>query len=294
MELLEIIPCNITESNINRYLVSGGHITDKERIIALFKESVKGRHPNTSGRNINHDGKEGHWLEKQFGVRHNADNKPDLYGYELKNQTTSKITFGDWLANRYIFKEPSYLHLFNGDTATERRDSFIKIFGKPNLQKGGRYSWSGEPCPKIMRFNKFGQILEITPEKDIVVIYDFSQDQRKDKSTIIPIELQNSRVELARWFGERLPSSEDKGTPLKFKLESKFNDKGWFTCKKDISGAYKEICFGDPINFDTWIELVEQGIVFFDSGMYEGNSRFYSIWRTDNPFWDSLIVERYQ
>jgi len=267
---------------------------NKEHIITTFLENVKGKHPNTSGLNSGHDGKEGHWLEKQFGIIHNANNSADIYGYELKNQTTSKTTFGDWSANRYIFNDPEYLHLFNGNTVIERRDSFLLIFGKSNLKKGGRYSWSGEPCPKIMGFNKFGQILEITPEKDIVVVYDFSQDQREDKSNIVPTPLQSGRIELARWFGEKSPSSKAKDKCLKAKLEDKFNDKGWFTCKKDSSGAYEEICFGNPINFDTWIELVAQGIVFFDSGMYAGNNRPYSQWRSNNSFWESLIVERYQ
>ena len=40
--------------------------------------------------------------------------------------------------------------------------------------------------------------------------------------------------------------------------------------------------------------LVIQGIVFFDSGMYEGNPRPYSQWRANNNLWDSLIIESYE
>lgn len=266
----------------------------KERIIEMFRDQVKGKYPETDGANVNHDGKGGHWLEKQFGINHNAANCADLFGYELKNETTSKTTFGDWSANRYIFNDPEYLYLFEGKSALERRDSFLKVFGKPNLKKNGRYSWSGEPCPKVGDFNKFGQKLDITPERDIVVIYDFSSDEREDKYSIVPTQFQNGMIILARWFGENSPTSNRQDKCLKYKLEDKFNDMGWFTCKKDSNGVYKEICFGGPINFDSWIELVEKGIVFFDSGMYEGNPRPYSQWRSNNSFWDSLIIERYE
>ncbi|PEZ76372.1 LlaMI family restriction endonuclease [Bacillus sp. AFS017274] len=266
-------------------------MTGKDRIIEIFRENVKGRRPYTFGAHANHDGREGHWLEQQFGVEPNANNNADLYGYELKNQTTSKTTFGDWSANRYVFDDPAFSRLFRGNTKPLRQDIFVRIFGKPNPEKGGRYSWSGEPCPKIRGYNRFGQRLVITVDRDIVAIYDFNQDQRPDKFNIVPREFQNGIVELARWFGEYEPSYRDKC--LKSKLEDKFNDMGWFTCKKGLDGTYQEICFGDPINFDTWIELVEQGIVFFDSGMYEGNFRPYSQWRSNNSFWDSLIVEKY-
>ena len=48
------------------------------------------------------------------------------------------------------------------------------------------------------------------------------------------------------------------------------------------------------MNYNEWIELVKQGIVFFDSGMYQGNKRPYSQWRANNNFWDSLITETYE
>lgn len=81
---------------------------------------------------------------------------------------------------------------------------------------------------------------------------------------------------------------------LKDKLEDKFNQKGWFTCKKDSEGKYNQICFGGTFNFDQWLDLVAKGIVFFDSGMYQGNKRPYSQWRANNKYWDSLITERYE
>jgi hypothetical protein len=31
-----------------------------------------------------HCGSEGHWLENQMGLVHNSNNKPDIFGYEMK------------------------------------------------------------------------------------------------------------------------------------------------------------------------------------------------------------------
>ena len=39
-------------------------MNEKEMIIDLFRQNVKGRIPNTSCCNIHHDGKNGHWLEQ--------------------------------------------------------------------------------------------------------------------------------------------------------------------------------------------------------------------------------------
>lgn len=268
-------------------------MTEKEKIIQMFMKNVKGKCPDISEKNPNHDGSEGHWLEQQFGIEANADNLADIYGYELKNETTSKTTFGDWSANIYVFTDEKYSYLFNGINKKEKQNSFLKIFGKPNEKKDGRYSWSGTPCPKIDKYNDFGQILYITDQKDIVAMYSFSKDKRLNKEYIVPKELQKENLILAKWFGEKSPTNKKGDKCLKAKLEDKFNDKGWFTCKKDPYGVYYKICFGNPINFDSWIKLVKQGIVFFDSGMYEGNARPYSQWRANNNFWNSLIIEEY-
>lgn len=268
--------------------------SSKTMLIQLFRDNVKGKTPDVTGRNIRHDGREGNWLEEQFGKMPDADNHADFFGYELKNETSSKTTFGDWSANRYIFKTGTYTHCFSGNSTSERQDSFCSIFGKPNEDRDGRCSWSGIPCPTIHGYNSFGQKLIIDANKDIVALYSYSQDMRINKSVIVPSILQKDNLEIARWFGQTSPSSKQADKCLKDKLEDKFNDKGWFTCKKDAFGRYYEICFGNPFNYNDWIELVRRGIVFFDSGMYQGNKRPYSQWRANNTYWDSLIVERYQ
>lgn len=269
-------------------------MTAKEDIIELFMKNVKGKSPNVERTNERHDGRLGHWLEQQFGVTANADNEADLMGYELKNETSSKTTFGDWSANIYVFTSSKYSPLFDGENKHEKQDSFVKIFGKPNEEKGGRYSWSGSPCPKIDHYNDFGQILAVESNNDIVALYSYSKDKRPDKSDIVPEELQIENLEIARWYGEHSPTTKRRDKCLKAKLEDKFNDKGWFTCKTDENGEYDRICFGEPVNYEDWIDLVKKGIVFFDSGMYEGNYRPYSQWRANNKFWDSLITETYK
>lgn len=266
-------------------------MNDKLKIIEIFNNRIKGKLPNTSNSNAAHDGKEGHWLEEQFGITHNASNTPDLFGYELKNQTSSKTTFGDWSANEYIFTDNKYAHIFNSNIQLENRDKFLKIFGKANLDKGGRHSWSGEPCPKINIYNSFGQKLVVTASGDIHAVYSFKNDTRPNKEVLIPKDLQGDIV-LAKWYGSKKPIGSRHKT-LKEKLEDKFNQKGWIVCKKDCHGRYHKICFGKPITFDNWIKLVKTGDVFFDSGMYEGNSRPYSQWRANNQLWDKLIEEEF-
>lgn len=268
-------------------------MTPEEQIVAIFRERVRGHRPILVGRNERHDGREGHWLETQFGISANASNQPDLFGFELKDQTSSKTTFGDWSANVYIFTDPQYSTLFQGNTKAQKQNSFLRVFGRPNPEKGGRYSWSGSPCPRIDRFNPYGQKLEILSNGDICAIYRFSEDTRTNKADIIPSALQQEDLIIARWYGRTSPSTRRTDKCLRAKLEDKFNRRGWFTCKKDATGAYCEICFGDPINYDNWLDLVRRGIVFFDSGMYEGNDRPYSQWRAENSFWDSLIRRRY-
>lgn len=268
-------------------------MSNKEKLIEIFKKNVQGKIPDVSNKNKNHDGKFGHWLEQQFGITANGKNEADILGYELKNETSSgKTTFGDWSANMYIFKTGQYSTLFEGKTMPEKQDSFCRMFGKKNPKKNGRYSWSGSPVPKINRYNEFGQIMVINKNKDIEIHYSYDKDKRSNKEAIIPKELQKDIIILAIWYGTTSPNSKDK--TLKSKLEKKFNNLGWFTCKTDNTGAYRKICFGSPITFENWIKLVENGIVYFDSGMYVGNKRPYSQWRADNNYWDSLIEDCFE
>lgn len=197
----------------------------KAKLIEIFRTKIKGKSPDVTGRNERHDGKYGHWLEQQFGVSSNGNNAPDLWGYELKNETTSKTTFGDWSANEYIYKNPAYSSVFRGYDTVTKRNVFLRIFGKSNMEKNGRYSWSGSPCPKISGYNSFGQILSIEANGDIVALYSYSQDRRENKDEIVPELLRQEDLVLARWYGRFSPSTRETDKCLKAKLEDKFNDK---------------------------------------------------------------------
>lgn len=248
---------------------------NKQKIISTFRSSIKGKRSDTLKSNAKHDGKDGHWLEKEMGLKLNASNSPDFLGFEMKNDTTGKTTFGDWSADYYVFTDPQY---------QLQRDDFLKIFGKPNLSKGERCSWSGEPCPQIGKMNLFGQTLEVDTDNNIFAKYSYSMDKRSDKKEIVPERFRKDNIVLAKWDAHS----------IKKKLENKFNQNGWFKCLKDKNGVYYSIVFGNPINYDNWIKLVRSGDVFFDSGMYQGNPRPYSQWRATNKFWDSLITSRYE
>lgn len=266
----------------------------KRSLIKIFQEKVKNKVPDVADKNVKHDGKYGNWLEEQFGKSPDADNHADFWGYELKNETSSKTTFGDWSANIYIFKDKGFKHLFDGETTSEKQDSFCRIFGTPNPKKNNRCSWSGAVVPKINKYNAYGQKLVVDENSDIIAYYSFSQDERENKDLIVPTEFQRDNLVLAKWFGKTSPTDKQEDKCLKEKLEDKFNVNGWFTCKKDAEGKYSKICFGEPIDFDTWIDLVNKGIVFLDSGMYETNRRPYSQWRASNEFWNSLITDEYE
>jgi hypothetical protein len=242
-------------------------------IIKRFRKYVRGRKPAFSSVNINHDGRGGYWLEKQMGIAHNARNSPDIMGYEMKNNTPSKTSFGDWSAHYYIFKDKEY---------GLNRNRFMSVFGKYNPRKR-RYSWSGSPIPKINVYNDFGAILLVDKSDNIKIYYNFRKDARTNKRSLVPRKLQKSRLLLAQWDAKW----------MRIKVENKFNKAGWFKCIKDADGFYTKIVFGDPISYKLWLKGVRKGLIFFDSGMYQGNSRNYSQWRADNSYWDLLVTETY-
>jgi len=245
---------------------------NKEEIISLFRAKVLGKRPQRVEGEA--DGAQGHWLERQFGITPNADNAPDLLGYELKNDTKGKTTFGDWQATVYIF---------DSESGSCTRSEFLRLFGAPNPEKNGRYSWSGKPSPNIKRWNDFGQRLLVDEIGGVYAVYCFAKDIRPNKETLIPQRYKSGLVTLAYWDPDRLRDL----------VERKFNVKGWFKCLKDDAGAYVEIAFGSPIDFQVFSAGVRSGDIYLDSGMYEGNPRPYQQWRADNSFWFSLIVDRH-
>lgn len=250
---------------------------NKQKIIALFRQNVRGKIADVSAANIGHDGKYGHWLEAAMNIKRNNSNTPDLLGFEMKNATLSKTTFGDWSADYRLFSKRS------GGEITQ--DEFLKYFGQPNAEYRGRLAWSGRICPnKVGPFSFGGQKLEVDDSDNISAVYSFSQDKRPSKHTIIPIRYQKDNLVLARWSANL----------MRKRVESKFNQNGWFKCSTNPqTKMYTEIVFGDPITFENWIAYVRSGDVIFDSGMHQGNDRPYANWRSSNTFWIKLITSRY-
>ena len=148
---------------------------DKQYIIRLFNNNVKGVDICTEDENKKHSGKEGHWLETKMGIKHNANNEPDINGYEMK-KSSKKITVGDFTANEYAFSgknKRNFINTLNNwtDEIKLSRSDFIKTFGNPNPNKNNRYSWSGKCVPKYNSWNSNGQTLTINEHDDIIVYY---------------------------------------------------------------------------------------------------------------------------
>jgi hypothetical protein len=258
---------------------------DKLFIISLFNNNVKGMDPCIEGMNEKHCGKEGHWLEKKMGIAHNSKNEPDIRGYEMK-KSSNKISLGDYSASEYAFSgknKRQYINSANNWTDDIRitRTEFIMYFGNPNPNKNNRYSWSGMCVPKYGELNENGEILEISPENDILAYYSFSRDSRESK-VHFPEYLQKDNILIAIWKSDKLNKN----------INNKFNKKGFFMCKK-TGNTYTSISFGKPFDADYFIECIKNRKVIFDSGMYQGNNRNYSQFRGGQTFWNDLITEEY-
>lgn len=258
------------------------HSNSKQDIIRRFRDHVKGK-PIVTGGHAKHCGKEGHWLEKAMGLAPNAKNAPDIGGYEMK-KNSKKISFGDYSAHEYLFsKDRPTLVQYNNDDFSCTRVEFLHMFGKPNPKKNNRYAWSGACVPKFGAWNAFGQTLEITPEKDIVAYYSHAHDTR-DATLLNPWLQTRPQIMIAVWKYDRMRKN----------IEDKFNDKGFFICKKSAD-VYHTICFGTPFNYDDFLAAVSNNKIIFDSGMYEGNTRNYSTFRSNaNDFWNERITEEYE
>ena len=271
--------------NMNNILQKEREIDiDKQQIIKIFNDNVKGVVICLQGQNINHCGKEGHWLETKMGITHNAKNEPDINGYEMK-KSSSKTTLGDFSASEYAFSGKNKRNTINNlnnwtDEIQISKSEYIKTFGNLNQNKNNRYSWSGSCVPTYNNWNSNGQIITINENNDIIIYYSFSNDTRS-KKVDFPIFLKNDNIVIALWKSEK----------MKHHINNKYNKKGFFICKK-IGNKYEKICFGRSFNFEYFIECIKNKKIIFDSGMYDGNSRNYSQFR-GSYFWNELIIEEY-
>jgi hypothetical protein len=260
--------------------------TDKLYIIELFRKNVKGKTIDLEKYNSKHCGKEGHWLEKQMHINHNSKNEPDINGYEMK-KCSKKITFGDFSASEYLFsKNKIYINEkneWNNELVNITRDAFIKFFGTQKPLKHNRYSWSGNCVPSYNSWNTCGQMLTITDNNDIYIYYSYSKDTRNDIKINFPTYLKKDNILIVIWKNEKIRENINK----------KFNKNGFFIIKK-IENTYEKICFGKKFDYECFIEGIKKYQVIFDSGMFMGNTRNYSHFRSsNNTFWENLIIEEY-
>tara|TARA_B100000073_G_C23683375_1_gene553463 strand:+ start:14 stop:910 length:897 start_codon:yes stop_codon:yes gene_type:complete len=243
---------------------------DMKIIVETFNVNVRGK---KYEKDLNHNcGSEGHWLEKQMGIMPNSNNEPDKLGYEQKKDS-NKITFGDWRASEYIFESKKLT-----------KDEFLRMFGSPNPKKNNRYSWSGKVFPKYsLKYNYAGQRIRFLENEDLVIEYSYLNDTREEKLSFREDFKTTEVIELARW--------------TKCKLEKhilrKFGVKGFYICKKNKENVYDKICFGKVLDFQFFKTGLENNKIILDSGMYQGNSRYYSQFRADKSLWYELLTEEY-
>ena len=259
---------------------------DKLNIIELFRKNIKDKKIELEKYNNKHCGKEGYWLEKQMNIKHNSLNEPDIHGYEMKKDS-KKITFGDFSASEYLFsKDKKYINDTNkwdADLVNITKDQFIKFFGTQKILKNNRYSWSGSCIPTYNNWNTCGQKLTVTYENDICILYSYSEDKRDDIKINFPYYLKKDNILIVIW----------KNKKMREHINKKFNNKGFFIIKK-YENTYNKICFGKKFDYECFIDGIKNKIVFFDSGMYIGNNRNYSQFRScTGNFWDTLIIEEY-
>ena len=183
--------------------------SDKELIIDLFNKNIKGKKFISSNTTTNkkYCGEEGHWIEKLMGIKPNSKSEADIKGYEMK-KSAKKISFGDWSASEYLFsKNHLTLDEINNKNISMTREQFIKYFGHKNLLKDDRYSWSGSCIPKYGLWNNFGQTFEIDKDKNILAMYDYSKDNRRDGFIIDKdnySDLKNNKICIAVWKCEKM------------------------------------------------------------------------------------------
>lgn len=247
--------------------------SSKDQIIRLFRQNVE----NVSI-NISHE----HWLENQMGIKHNNKNAPDINGYEMK-KSSKKITIGDFSACEYLFKSHIKISELNGwknaNKITMTRSEFIQTFGTP---KNNRYSWSGQCIPNYGDWNQCGQMMIFDSDNNLCIYYSYQRDLRESKVSF-PEYLKHKMVVIALWTSHRLAQL----------INNKYNKNGFFICKKK-DNKYQSISFGKPFDFEHFMVNIKNGLIIFDSGMYEGNNRNYSQFRSaSKEFWNQLVVEEY-
>lgn len=266
------------ETKLNIYQdEKNNKINSLKELKYIFDTKLKGKSPSYS---LNkHCGFEGHFIEKTLNIKHNSNNEPDYKGWEIKKKS-KKITFGDWSSTSYLFKQDNYMKSFNNIPINISRNDYIKYFGNYNIKKK-RYSWSGSCIPKYNEWNYNGTIIIIDKNNNIYIIYSNKKDKRK--INLPKLFIKQKYIILQYW----------KEDDIKKFIENKFNKNGFIMFEKDNNNKYYKMLIGKTINFELFIQLFKNKKIIFDSGMYEGNSRNYSHFRSNCKIFEELIIEEY-
>lgn len=257
--------------------------TDKEKIIDIFEEKIKGKRPETSG--TTNPGREGLWIERQYNIRANSQTNPDFFGYEFKKSSVMTSLF-EQVATEYLFsKSPTTLKKINGEKHLYIcKNTFIRLFGKKS-QKTNKYNWI---APKYNEWNECGQSLIICPKTaHLYIVYSYKKDTCARRSNIrnflIPDEWKKGYVCIAYWDARILSK----------RIHDKFNQKGFVLFQKQRS-IFRFLHFGKPFTFKEFIKGIKNKQIVFDSNMIEEakKARSYSKFRVkDKEFLTSLIYE---
>ncbi len=77
---------------------------------------------------------------------------------------------------------------------------------------------------------------------------------------------------------------------LKYRIENKFNNRGFVIFTKNLYHIYDKCLFGKKITFELFVKMIKNYQIIFDSGMYETNDRNYSQFRANKNIWNSLLL----
>ena len=282
----------------------------KEVIKDRFNSNVFGKYPSNEELLANHNGVLGHWFESRLGSRIDSDGNADVYGFECKIDS-AKTSWGDWGANYRIFADESYDFK---NSITKNMWDFVKYFGvlREDINKGSYYSWSGTHVPTYLNdITKAGTSLS-KKDGDILITYNFDDDSRADKYSLVPKNLQKNCLVLLKWYGTdlsfenfknqvidyKLPikvqfNGANRSVSLETRLRRKFNIHGIIVGLSNREKGFYGLRFLKPISLNDWTSFLEKKDVFYDTALTTRNKRPYNQWRSKKKFMLTLEEELY-
>lgn len=126
--------------------------------------------------------------------------------------------------------------------------------------------------------------MKINKNNDILIFYNYLKDNREYKNKFPDFLKTKEDILIVYWSKNKLEKN----------INNKFNSNGFIIFNKSKNGdCFSSICFGKPFTYNDFINGIKNNKIYFDSGMYNGNSRNYSQFRAKNDFWLDLLEEEY-